>query len=333
LHLAASVFALVSFAPVSAYALVKCAVLAAETNVNDTNDIQSKLMGTGQFSSVTVVNIHTSTPTLADLKTYGSVLVFSDNTIYDAGSLGDRLADYVDGGGGVVVAVFAIGDLQIGGRFASDDYYAIEPGAGTNTFTSASLGTVYHSDSPVMTGVTTFAGGSTPSRISSATINANAVRVADWSDGLPLVATRVLNGTNRVDLNFFPPSGDAGTGGWVSSTNGAQILANALVLAASPVAEIQTPAPEVTVPPTVAIRGKKRTATTKTVYVVKGTASATTTSVVLTIGKVKRLRVAKGTVNWTFRAHLKPGANKIVAEAIDGSGQKSVPAKITVILQ
>ncbi|MBM3334071.1 hypothetical protein FJY63_05360, partial [Candidatus Sumerlaeota bacterium] len=64
-------------------------------------------------------------------------------------------------------------------------------------------------------------------------LTTGSVRIADWSDGEPLVAHKSANGARLVGLNFFGPSSDTagGTGLWDSATDGARLIANALVWA------------------------------------------------------------------------------------------------------
>ena len=212
---------------------LKVALITAESQSAWVSDVQAKLQATGKFSQVDIIAANSTTPTVAQLQAYESVLVWSDNTFADPTALGNNLADYVDGGGGVVVAVFAnIDDSPIGGRFASDDYYALEP-AYAAAGPELTLGTVYNPSSPLMAGVSSLDGGASSYR-STGSINANAVRVADWSNGDPLVITRTINGVRRVDLNFFPPSSDARSDFWKSSTDGTTLMANALEFVVAP---------------------------------------------------------------------------------------------------
>jgi hypothetical protein len=96
----------------------------------------------------------------------------------------------------------------------------------------ATLGTPWVSNSPLLTGVTTFNGGSNSARIDG-TVNAAATRVADWSDHTPLLATRTFaSGATEVALNFYPPSSDQYGTLWVAGTDGGRMLANAFSLAA-----------------------------------------------------------------------------------------------------
>src|SRR3972149_12254072 len=144
-------------------------------------DVINKLNGTGFFSSITLINVNTSTPTLAQLQTYDAVLVWSNIPFNNASVLGNNLADYVDGGGGVVVGYFAyVSILKISGRFDSDNYWAISVSGGKSSH--GNLVSIYDASSPLVEGVSTFDGGSASLR-SVATISNGATRIADWSDG------------------------------------------------------------------------------------------------------------------------------------------------------
>jgi hypothetical protein len=59
-------------------------------------------------------------------------------------------------------------------------------------------------------------------------VEEGAVRIADWTDERPLVATKIINGARRADLGFYPPSSDARDGFWKTDTDGALLMANAL---------------------------------------------------------------------------------------------------------
>jgi hypothetical protein len=194
-------------------------------------DVQSKLLGTGFFSRVDIYDISQTTPSLSTLETYQAVLVYSDSNGYqDSTQLGDTLADYVDAGFGVVVAVFADASIPFSGRFATQDYWAIDPAA-QDAGPELTLGT-YDASSPLMAGVTNFDGGGSSYR-SSGPIDPLATLVASWSDGSPLVASRFINSVPRVDLNFYPPSNAVRSDFWLQTTDGALLLGNALVYTGS----------------------------------------------------------------------------------------------------
>jgi hypothetical protein len=197
-------------------------------------DVRDKIAGTGLFSSVTAVDVRSVTPTLQDLLAFRSVLVFSNYCFANSTEMGNVLADYVDQGGGVVVAaVWAITEPSgscdgIAGRFSTENYFAIPQGSYA-TSGSSSLGTVYMPSHPIMQGIQSFNGGSAALRPYSSDLVPGATRIADWADGRPLVAERTINGHRRIDLGLFPPSSSVYSGGWLSSTDGGRLMANALL--------------------------------------------------------------------------------------------------------
>lgn len=80
------------------------------------SDVQAKLTATGRFSSVGLIDVVNTTPTLATLIQYQAVLVYPDAPYFNATALGNVLADYFDAGGGVVEAVFG-NYVFMGGRY------------------------------------------------------------------------------------------------------------------------------------------------------------------------------------------------------------------------
>ena len=208
--------------------VIGVAVLCSAFDTIYGNDVRSKLLGTGFFSSVSVINIAVVTPTLVELQAFDAVLVYGDAPGYQNSQLlGDVLADYVDAGGGVVCATFATASLPFLGRFNSANYWAIPP-SGQTQFTREFLGTIYDPLHPILRGVQSFDGGSASFRQTSSDIASGATRIADWTDGKALVATKVINNTNRVDLGFFPPSSDSRIDLWEATTDGDLLLANSL---------------------------------------------------------------------------------------------------------
>ena len=187
-------------------ALRNVALVAAESP-EGTEDVQQKLIATGMFNSVTAIEAQSVTPTVDQLKAFDAVLVWSNNSFADTQMIGDNLADYIDAGGGVVTCVFAgqtqNPSAQLGGRFNSQNYWVISPGV--TQWYQSTLGTVYYPDHPVMKGVQTFDGGYYSYRYYSTVVSGGS-SIADWTDGLPLIAERKVFGVNRIDLGFYPPS-------------------------------------------------------------------------------------------------------------------------------
>lgn len=137
--------------------------------------------------------------------------------------MGNNLATYAEGGGIVVVAVFALGtsgDLGVEGAIVP--LLPFVQGDQTE-YTELTLVADVPS-SPLLAGVSSFDGG-TSSYNQEVTLAAGATQVAHWSNGTPLVAYL----GNVVGLNFWPPSSDARADLWKSTTNGAALMANALL--------------------------------------------------------------------------------------------------------
>eukprot|EP01132_Coremiostelium_polycephalum_P003097 gene3097-3873_t len=178
-------------------------------------------------------------PTLKELQKYTSVLIYSYNSsaFADGQQMGDVLADYVDNGGGVVVTVFTnCNNLRNGflkGKFLEQNYHPIIPSRqhDTNGKKALNLGKVHIPNHPIMQGVKNLEGGRS-SFYCNGGLNVEAKLVAEWSNGVPLIADLAKNKGKVVALNFFPPSSDTGDPRfWSSNTDGSTLMANSLVYA------------------------------------------------------------------------------------------------------
>lgn len=208
------------------------AIVASSGSAINNADVQAKIMASGFFGQVDVIDIATTTPTLAQLQAYTAVIMWSFVNIQDSTLLGDTLADYVDAGGGVVIAVYANSTTStnrtLQGRWLSGGYPIIVQAGGTTSNSQATLGTVHLPSHPVMNGVAAFDGGSSSARPTTTSMTPGASLIAEWSDGKILVAQ---HGSlpRRIDLGFFPPSnGGASASYWDQTTDGGKLLANAL---------------------------------------------------------------------------------------------------------
>jgi hypothetical protein len=225
------------FSGASAHAQLNVALCAAaggpSTDCRFT-DTQARIFASGLFASVDILDAAAGTPTLQQFQAYDAVLVWSNTGFQDSVLLGDTLADYVDGGGGVVVAVFAnaiaSSTLSIQGRWQGA-YEVIEDQTGATSSSAATLGLVHLPQHPIMAGVNTFDGGSSSFRPTVTTLTPGSLSIAEWSDGRILVA----QGANpkRVDLGFYPPSNACFSHFWNAATDGAVMLANSLHFAAT----------------------------------------------------------------------------------------------------
>lgn len=214
---------------------INVALLGADSPAR-ADEVRTNLLATGKFNTVTHIPVDAETPTLSELNQYDAVLVWSNRTFKDFGTpLGNVLDDYIDGGGGVVVAVFAFSQQwRINGDFRfkiSGGYYALQHNGGSEHMVPDQTLGAYNALHPVMEGVSSFASGSA-AFLTSRTPHPDATVVAALSNGDPLVVERSIDGVRRIDLAFYPPSGLTSTGSWESSTDGALIMANSLVYVA-----------------------------------------------------------------------------------------------------
>lgn len=196
--------------------------------------MKAKLDSTGLLGGVSAFIVGPALPTLQSLQTYDALLVYTDMPISD--EFGDLLADYVDAGGRVVDAVFSgSATYGIGGRWRTDGYGLIGEG-GTSGEVTLSTNDAAH---PIMNGVTSFSGGESSYRSNAGAVPGSTV-VAYWSDNTALVVTREASGNRRVSLNFYPPSSDARGDFWTASTDGARLMANALLWVAEAEAPVES---------------------------------------------------------------------------------------------
>jgi hypothetical protein len=205
-------------------------LLVADT-ATVTGALRTSLLNTGLLGNVDIHPHATTlpTPTLAQLMQYDAVLTYTNQSYADGAAMGDVLADYVDSGGGVVVAVYAVStttaNRSLRGRWETGGYDII-PARSGNTTTATSLGTVHLPSHALWNGMTGFSGSTNYARSTTVDAAPHAVRVADWATGGVLAATSTV-WPNRVDLNFYPSP-------WHTTTDGARLLANALIVAGTP---------------------------------------------------------------------------------------------------
>lgn len=218
-------------------------VLGALSSPAWNTEVAAKLTADGRFSSVTIINASTTTPSVATLQTYDAVLVFNDGSFANSSALGDNLHAYLLGGGGVVNAAFTSVSYPIEGAWQTNADYALIPGGFTSA--QASLGTIALPAHPVVAGVTSFNGGTSSYR-GAGTLSAASTGIANWSSGEGLAATKSVGSGIVVTLNFFPPSSTSQADFWVASTDGALLMANALKFVADSSTTPPAPVPTLT---------------------------------------------------------------------------------------
>jgi YVTN family beta-propeller protein len=144
-------------------------------------------------AAVDLFDVRSATPTLAQLQQYDIVVPFSDYDFQDTDTLGNNLADYVDGGG--IVVQFGMShrgpshnNEGLFGRWVTGDYNAYYYSNPPFFYRPFTLGT-FNAAHPLMAGVTTLS--------SDAWINApllGSTEVARDNSGNSLVAFRQVSG-------------------------------------------------------------------------------------------------------------------------------------------
>jgi hypothetical protein len=175
---------------------IKMALLGSESTASYVTDVQTYLAPFTDLAVIDIIDVRLSTPSLATLLNYDTVLVWSDSNFFNPIALGDVLADYVDLGGGVVLATFSWygPSFDLEGRMMTD--YSPFVQAASNLYTTANLGT-YDSSHPIMQGVTAVS----EYYRDDVTLATDAVQIAAWDDGVPFVATK----GRVVGMTLFPP--------------------------------------------------------------------------------------------------------------------------------
>jgi len=201
-------------------------------NVSSVVNYLSNYFGGG--STITSIDGTSQTPSIATLNTFDSVLVWENVFFQDGVGLGNNLANYIDGGGGVVLAAFdfyGTNPQKLAGGIMGSNYSPFSPIG--NYFSSANLGT-YDNTSPIMNGVTSLMGYYRDN----VDLNAGAQLVASWTDGGELAAWN--HGGQVVGITLYP--GSQVPDGMMSG-NYAELFGNSLIFSANAAQPSAVPEP------------------------------------------------------------------------------------------
>jgi hypothetical protein len=189
-------------------------VLIVYSDTDLPTQLQSEIQAEPNVVAVDLFDAQFNTPTLPDLQPYDIVVPFSNFPFADPVTLGNNLADYVDGGGVVVQHGFAFyqpggGGYDIEGRWLADGYnpynYSVDLSA--DVF---SLG-AFNAGHPLMAGVTAL--NSNFQNI--VTLGAGATEVAATDLNTSLVAFRpVSGGHTTVGVTAYVGTESAQSGDW-----------------------------------------------------------------------------------------------------------------------
>lgn len=208
---------------------LEVAVLGANTSLKN-EDVAKGLVETKRFAGVTIINVMAITPSTKELEAFDSVIIYSNHKYANVKSLGDNLAEYADRGHGVVTMVFETDQFSsLEGRWKSGNYGVFSK-TSKDSRNWSGLGEITTPNHPLMKEIKTFQGSY---RLNKNGVAAGANLVAEWKDGLPLVAYR-QDIANVVGLNFYPVSSriPLQSKGWDVRTDGWKLMANALEWAA-----------------------------------------------------------------------------------------------------
>jgi hypothetical protein len=202
-------------------------------------DVLDGLDSTAYFTSTTYFNVAVETPTLQELQPFAAIMVYSGVAYADSAALGDVVANYFNNDNGVVTAMFdiAVGssgemaDFQMAGSWETSGYNLLPRTVGQEG-AAATLGEVLLPAHPIMHGVSELNGGVIAYRPDTIAVPNDVDRIANWSDGAPLVIAKTIGGARRVDLGIYPPSSEFDLDYWDADTDGFLLMANALAWAA-----------------------------------------------------------------------------------------------------
>ena len=208
------------------------AVIAAESDATWNADVTNKIFAAGAIPRVDFISAVSGdpVPTLTQLRSYQSVLVYSDFPFNNNIAMGNVLADYIDQGGGVALATFAFysgAGPGIQGRLVSGAYLPFTTGTQSSGTTQTLVADL--PSHPLLDGVASFNGGTSSFHNSPIAITAGSTLVAHWSNGQPLVGARDMAPGRIAGLNFFPPSNNARSDFWLATTDGGRLMSDALL--------------------------------------------------------------------------------------------------------
>ncbi len=170
---------------------------------------------------------------LPDLRPFHAIVAFSGNYGFaDPARVGNWLADFVDAGGGVVIAmpsnVNSGYSYRPGGRWVSSGY-DIVPSDALPNYTCAGprtfLGALPEPNHPIASFVRWFDGGTRSCRALSSPLLRGRT-ILNWSDGRMLAS--VHNFRKRADLGFDQNTSPMPGEDWNPRSDGGRIIANAV---------------------------------------------------------------------------------------------------------
>eukprot|EP01156_Anaeramoeba_ignava_P010660 Anaeramoba_ignava/a480388_13.p1 GENE.a480388_13~~a480388_13.p1 ORF type:complete len:356 (+),score=122.13 a480388_13:432-1499(+) len=218
----------------------KVLLLSSCSSVEWTEDVR-KSIGSGGIKQIDIISISEKTPKLEEMLEYDGIFILTVNSALDKELLGNLLAEYIEPsnknnfqGRGIVVASIYILDKDnyacLEGRIIKEKFLPLETGK-DNWDKGYLLDTNFDiPDHPILENVKSFDGGKYSEHIKHDLITPNSKVIARWTDRTPFILEKKLDDSfgMAVVLNLFPVSDNAYSDGWLSSTDGAKIIANSV---------------------------------------------------------------------------------------------------------
>jgi len=205
--------------------------------------VRLDIMGAdGRFGASAAWEGTSGLPSLEELNRFSSVLVWTDAPPADATELSDRLADYVDAGGRVVITTFWGQEVGLEGRLNTAGYNPLTAPV-SDAYSSGTLGD-YDANDPLFAGVSslsvnTFRGDYVWAPEDTFYDAISGARVVGyWDDGRPLAAYSATG--QVVNITLFPAVGLFAGDLVEVSGDYAQLFRNALNLPLAPIPEPAT---------------------------------------------------------------------------------------------
>jgi Thrombospondin type 3 repeat len=216
-------------------------VFAASADPSSLPDVRDLLMCTGEFEEAGTYDLTSGTPALSDLLEFNAVLIWMDVAPENPDVLGDVVAEYLDGGSGVVLAVGAMSPtIGLRGRFLNEGRLPVTASEtsipGGNLTVAADPGFAWLpgiNGHPTTVGLNDFDGGTGSFQALITPVGSTLV-TASWSNGVPaiLVQEPEVAGLGRLAVaNILPPNDLSLPTSWLSSGDGDRILSNTVLWA------------------------------------------------------------------------------------------------------
>ena len=185
-------------------------VLGTPTIWVHTFDVVNSLEADGRLEGVDSFEIAEVAPTAADIEGYDVLFVFAERPFEDGTGFGDLLADFVDDGGGVVVAAYAFSSSSsLSGRFVTEGYLPLT----VNGSNSGPSGPMALERLPYPRGVheafldmIRFYGGPASLHSTGLSVVPGAELLGRWENGEPGIAAKEMDVGRVIAINAFPVS-------------------------------------------------------------------------------------------------------------------------------